>query len=375
VKLLVITTEFPPKIGGIGKYAYNMCLGLKANGWEITTLTSVPLKTHESITEFKVYRIPKCLNKKYLKIIPLILKSIWILIKFRPDKILALTWTHEGIVACLLKLILKIEYALVVHGSEILMHRNKAIRHQLMIATLKNASQIVVNSRYTHKLVAELGFEDKDITVINPPIVPPPCPSDEDWKSFEEKFSLAGKRVLLTVSRMTEHKGHLEILLSLAQLKKEFPDILYVMTGSGEYLSYLQKIILKEGLEDFTRTPGFISEEEVAFLFHRCEIYVSPSYEHQMDIEGFGMSFAEASACEKPVIGGNSGGVSDAILDGKTGLLVPAPDINQLQIALEKLLRDEELQNSLGREGKRWAETAFSPNFLGKKMTAVLQKN
>jgi phosphatidyl-myo-inositol dimannoside synthase len=140
-------------------------------------------------------------------------------------------------------------------------------------------------------------------------------------------------------------------------------------------LSYLQQIILKEGLEDFTRTPGFISEEEVAFLFHRCEIYVSPSYEHQMDIEGFGMSFAEASACAKPVIGGNSGGVSDAIQDGKTGLLVSTPDADQLQKALEKLLRDKQLQSRLGSEGKRWAETAFAPNVLGKKMTAVLQKN
>ena len=231
MKLLVITTEFPPKIGGIGKYAYNMCLGLKANGWKISALTSVPVDTQESVTEFGIHRIPKCLNKKYLKIIPLFLKSILILIKFRPEKILALTWTHEGIVAWLLKFFLKIEYVLVVHGSEILLHRNKALRHQLMIATLQNASQIVVNSRYTKNLISELGFEDKDITIIHPPIVPPPCPSAEDWKSLEEKFALSGKRVLLTVSRMSAHKGHLEILLSLVQLKKEFPDILYVMTG------------------------------------------------------------------------------------------------------------------------------------------------
>jgi phosphatidylinositol alpha-1,6-mannosyltransferase len=78
------------------------------------------------------------------------------------------------------------------------------------------------------------------------------------------------------------------------------------------------------------------------------------------DVEGFGMVFLEANAAGKPVIGGRSGGTSEAILDGQTGFLVDPSEDQELRDALQTLLNDDKLRQTMGAAGLLRARTDFS---------------
>jgi phosphatidylinositol alpha-1,6-mannosyltransferase len=78
------------------------------------------------------------------------------------------------------------------------------------------------------------------------------------------------------------------------------------------------------------------------------------------DVEGFGMVFLEAGAAGKPVIGGRSGGTSEAVLDGKTGYLVDPTDDGELRNALHALMNDSNLRQSMGAAGQQRARAEFS---------------
>ncbi len=100
---------------------------------------------------------------------------------------------------------------------------------------------------------------------------------------------------------------------------------------------------------------GEVKEEEIPLYYMACDLFIMPSYEikEKGDVEGFGIAYLEANACGKPVIGGRSGGVTDAVIDGETGLLIDPLNINQIAEALIKLLTNSGLARKLGEEGRR----------------------
>ena len=90
-------------------------------------------------------------------------------------------------------------------------------------------------------------------------------------------------------------------------------------------------------------------------FYSSSDIFVMPSKATLDNFESFGIVFAEAGACGKPVIGGRSGGMSDAIVDGVTGLLVDPGNVEEVAEAILKLLQDRELARQMGERGRRRA--------------------
>ena len=101
----------------------------------------------------------------------------------------------------------------------------------------------------------------------------------------------------------------------------------------------------------------FVEGDQVAKrdLLAACEMLVMPSRAilRRGDTEGFGMVFLEAGACGKPVVGGDSGGIRDAVVDGETGLLVDPEDPAEVGAAICRLLSDRELAARLGERGRQ----------------------
>jgi phosphatidylinositol alpha-1,6-mannosyltransferase len=109
-------------------------------------------------------------------------------------------------------------------------------------------------------------------------------------------------------------------------------------------------------------------------FYNLCDAYIMPSREiaSSGDTEGFGITFLEANACEKPVIGGNSGGVVDAIVDGETGLLVDPLDPAAIAEKAILLLTDKALAEKLGIQGRERIEKGFTWRVITEKMMKEL---
>ncbi|HDH53167.1 MAG TPA: glycosyltransferase [Nitrospirae bacterium] len=278
MKILQITTSFPPLIGGIETYSYNLAKGLIDKGLFLKVLTSVgEERTLNDTNDIHVVRTPSWLNIRYIKIIPLLLTAMFTCLIDRPDYVIAMTWRHEGVVAYLLKKLLKIKYIIVSHGTEITSVCDKYVHRALMTSVFGGAQNIIANSSFTKKTLANaLKIDQTCIAVINPPLRIPHVLTTIDTSVIDRKYNLTGKRIILTVSRLVKRKNHALVIRLMADLKDLYPDLIYVITGEGEYQRQLKNLAYELSVEEQIIFVGFVSAEELEGLYQRSEIYVSP---------------------------------------------------------------------------------------------------
>lgn len=130
-------------------------------------------------------------------------------------------------------------------------------------------------------------------------------------------------------------------------------------------------------LQDNVVFVGHVSYEELVKFYNACNIFVMPSREllgRNDMIEGYGMSYLEANACGKSVIGGRSGGVEDAVVHGKTGLLVDPLNIKELTDAICWLLADETLAGELGHIGRKRTEEELNWSRITTKLKELMEE-
>ena len=150
-------------------------------------------------------------------------------------------------------------------------------------------------------------------------------------------------KVILCVGNLVARKGQDMVIRALPSLRQTIPDVTYLIVGEGPYRVPLDKLTLELGVRDRVIFAGRILVEELPDIYAISDVFVMPSRNEECDVEGFGLVFLEASACAKPVVGGRSGGIPDAIEEGVTGLLVGPRDPEDIANALARLLSDGDL--------------------------------
>ena len=168
-------------------------------------------------------------------------------------------------------------------------------------------------------------------------------------------------RWLVTVARLEKHKGIDTVLEALPAIAERAPDVRYAVAGGGPERESLEKLAHKLGVADRVRFLGQVSERDLPALYNLATVYVGASRRaERIGVEGFGIALVEASACGVPVVGGNSGGVPDAVRDGETGFLVPPEEPAAVVEAVCRLLDDPALARRLGAAGRRAVETYYN---------------
>jgi len=183
-----------------------------------------------------------------------------------------------------------------------------------------------------------------------------------NFSRFQARHDLAelkrlykNKKILLTVGGLKPRKGQDLVIKALAELKKHRDDFHYCIVGKGNFKGYLQNIVKEEHLESEVSFLGEIEGDELVKYFQLCDIFVLTPRLVDWNFEGLGIVYLEASACGKPIIAADSGGVRDAVIDGKTGIIVPEDDAFKAAWAIEKLLNEPALRRELGENGVDYA--------------------
>jgi phosphatidyl-myo-inositol dimannoside synthase len=144
--------------------------------------------------------------------------------------------------------------------------------------------------------------------------------------------------VLLTLTRLSfkdRYKGYNFVLEALEEIVKSNKQIKYILAGSYEAQEkeYIDTLIDKYYLHENVIITGFIKEAELAAHFSLADIYVMPSVK-----EGFGIVFVEAMYYGVPVIAGNVDGSTDALLQGKLGLIIEPDSPEAIKQAIQKMI-------------------------------------
>jgi phosphatidylinositol alpha-1,6-mannosyltransferase len=237
---------------------------------------------------------------------------------------------------------------------------------------LSNAALLLPNSSFIMAKLQRGGHGTQGMQILHPGV------DDElfrpgDGSAVREHYGLKGKRVCLTVGRVVPRKGQERVLKALPQVIERVPDVVYLVAGrEGEEI--LKGVVEELDLGNYVHFLGFIEQKQLPKFYNASDLFVMPSYSTDADIESFGIVYSEASACGVPVVGGRGGGVSEAVLDGETGLLVDPYDVDELAEAMIGLLTDENLSRRLGTNGRRRIEQELSWKKVGEKLNMILEQ-
>ena len=135
----------------------------------------------------------------------------------------------------------------------------------------------------------------------------------------------------------------------------------YVLVGEGHDEGRLRNLAADLDVMDRVGFAGPMRDDELPEAYATSTIYLGASrVDRAINLEGFGISFIEASAAGLPVVAGDSGGVRSAVRDGETGILVEPTDVDAVAGAIATLLRDPELRERMGASGRRAVETHYN---------------
>lgn len=337
MKTFLLTLEYLPFKGGVANYYSHL---VKYWPGEMTVVTSNEL-----------------IKKKYL--IPWLaaffkLKNI---LKKNPESLILIGQVLPlGTVAWLNYLIKPYKYAVFLHGMDFSFALKKGRKVYLMDKSLACAHRIVCANSYVADLLKKWrpDYESK-ILVVNPGVDDVATVADP---LLLEKYHNHDKTILLSLGRLVKRKGVDKVLEALALLDEEISSkILYLIAGTGESEIYLKDLAAK--LRTEVIFTGEVSEPEKWALLDLCDIFIMPAREINGDFEGFGIVYLEANLCGKPVIAGRSGGVSDAVSDSESGLLVNPESAQEISIAIKTLVVNKDERERMGSVGRERALESF----------------
>lgn len=177
----------------------------------------------------------------------------------------------------------------------------------------------------------------------------------QEKRALSELATYAGKKVLLTVGGLKTRKGQDMVIRALPSICFKHPEVMYVLVGDGEK-EYLERLAERMGVDRHVAIVGSRRGDDLVAYFQRADIYVhTPRVVNDLLFEGFGIVYLEASACRKPIVATDAGGVRDAILDGETGVIVPDGDVDAIGSAIDRLLSNPVECQRLGKNGYAWA--------------------
>jgi phosphatidyl-myo-inositol dimannoside synthase len=369
MRILIATPDFPLWDGGIATVAFEVASSLSRQGHEVVVMAPQQDpgdRAFDATLPYTVHRV-RNIKSRWLKLFYHRLVLLRLVTRLRIDVVMAQTWFPVGTAGVVARYLRGTPLTLTVHGNEVLSSKfSTPFWRKEMARVFAAASRIYCVSKCTAEKTLLLFPDQPDlaqkISIIYNGVDPKtfsPAPAD---MQLVDRYGLAGQKVILTLARLVERKGQDVMLRALPLISKHIPDIRYVICGKGPYEAGLRQLASELGVESQVVFTGFVGNEDRLKFYNLCDLYAMPSREipEKGDVEGFGITYLEANACAKPVLGGKSGGVADAVIDGVTGLLVDPTDPAAVADAVIRLLADPALAAKMGQQGRQRVIDSFS---------------
>lgn len=366
--ILLISSEFPPGPGGIGRHAYSITEALVDAGHTVCVLTESDNASPAEFAwfaqayqnRFQIVRTPRKGLLTYL----LRLKNAWqLLSSFKPD-IVIVSGKFSLWLGALIKLLRgrNIRVWAFLHGSELRLPQ--WVEQAATTLSMRRLDRLIAVSSFTRQL---LPPDLQDRTEILPNgLLLSTMPAD-NGRSITP-FDWPGWPRLLTVGSVSPRKGQHRVIKALPHLRRIWPDIRYHIVGLPHHQDTLVALAEDLGVSDSVIFHGRMkSDEMLCRAYCSADAFVMLS-ENQPDgdVEGFGIAILEANYFGLPAIGASGCGIEDAIRPGYNGFLVDGNDPAAIAHALEQVLSQKETLSANARH--------FAADHDWNKLVAVLLK-
>jgi phosphatidylinositol alpha-1,6-mannosyltransferase len=383
-KTLIVTNDFPPRPGGIQAFLHSMALRLDpervvvyASTWKRGREGAEATARFDAEQPFTVVRdattmllpTPRATRRAVSLLREHGCTSVWFGAA-APLGLMAPTLRRAG----------ARRLVATTHGHEAGWARLPAAR-RLLRRIGEGTDTLTYLGEYTRsRIAAALTGEAADRMVHLPPGV--------DEKTFHPgsggdavraRLGLAGRPVVVCVSRLVPRKGQDTLIRALPAILAEVPETVLLIVGGGPYGGELRKLAEETGVAGAVRFTGAVPWEELPAHYGAGDVFAMPCRTRRggLDVEGLGIVYLEASATGLPVVAGDSGGAPDAVLDGETGWVVRggAPGGEAAAETADRivtLLKDPGLRRRMGERGREWVEERWRWDLLAERLRALL---
>ena len=369
MKHLLVTNDFPPKIGGIQSLLWEWWRRLPPESFAVLTSPFAGAEAFDAQQPFHIERTRE----------PVLLPHPWMVRRINTmarevgaDLIVLDPALPLGLVGPSLEL----PYDVVLHGAEVTVPGRLPFSKPALGYVLRRARHIVAAGSYPATEAEHAAGRKLPITVVPPGVDTErfhPLTADERSRA-RAHFGLADDAELVVgISRLVPRKGFDTAIRAAALLHKSRPDLLLAISGSGRDEQRLRG--LAASLDAPVRFLGRVSNDDLPRLYGCADVYAMLCRNRWggLEQEGFGIVFLEAASCGVPQVAGDSGGAAEAVQDEVSGLVVRHPDDpREVAVALERLLDDPAHARRMGVAGRERAVREFSYDVLAHRLGASL---
>lgn len=364
-KVVLVAGVFPPGIGGMQNYYYNLS---KHSKHDLTVLASdyPESAAFDKDQPFRIVRGPFMRGERAdITSWGRLFRYVRRMMRSEEPDITVYGYVLIGIIGLLFRVFGGRRYVISTHGMDMLMFRRFFGLNQLVKLILRKADGVLTNSEFTKKLVEDYGVDPGRIGLVFPG-VESLFNRQSVHTELQQQHGLEGKYVILSVGRLVTRKGHDRVIESMPSILQHIPNAIYVIVGDGPARGRLEQLAKTTGVADAVLFVGSVSGSELLNDYYSLAnqfIMVCRELDKR-DAEGFGIVYLEAASAGVPVIAGRSGGASEAVLDKVTGLLVDPESYTEITEAIVRLASDTALRERLVRDGYKRAKTQFQHDTL-----------
>lgn len=369
MKHLLVTNDYPPKIGGIQSLLWEWWRRLPPDRFAVLT------SPYEGSAEFdagEAYRIERTVE-------PFLLPHPWMVKRINDlaDDVGAdLVVIDPAVPLGLVGPSLKLPYDLVLHGAEVTVPGRLPLLKQALGYTLRRARHVIAAGGYPAAEAEQAAGCELPTTVV-------PCGVDParfrvldatERTSARERFGIpVDAELIVGISRLVPRKGFDTAIRAVARLAHRRPELLLVIAGSGREEVRLRRLADELGAP--VHFAGRVPHDDLPDLYGCADVFTMLCRNRWggLEQEGFGIVFIEAASCGVPQVAGDSGGAAEAVAHGDTGLVIDDPeDVHAVAEAFDRLLDDDDLRRSMARRSRQRVETEFAYDVLARRLGETL---
>ncbi|MFM8956800.1 MAG: glycosyltransferase family 4 protein [Actinomycetota bacterium] len=381
MKHLLVTNDFPPKVGGIQNRLWELWRRLDPSSFAVLTSPYEGADAWDARQKFRVERV----REPVLLPHPLMVRRIERLARdFGAEHVVLDPALPLGLVGRSLSL----PYSVMVHGAEITVPGRLPASRQALAHVLRGASHVIASGRYPAAEAARAAGRELRVVQIPPGVDTQRFrPLDDAQRRVARaKFGVSEHAPLVVgVSRLVPRKGFDVAIRAVARVAaasrtiggrrpdSQVEGVTMLIGGTGRDHDRLQRLI--DELQAPVRLLGRVGDDDLPALYGCADAFMMLCRNRWggLEQEGFGIVFAEAAACAVPQIAGDSGGAAEAVVDGETGMVVCDPrNVDAVAESLRSLLGDTTRRNQMAMASRARAVNEFDYAVLVARLAAAL---
>ena len=378
MKILILSSEFPPGPGGIGTHAFQLASQFVFQGGQVVVLSPQDYASNEEILAFNQKQPFEVIYLQHLPTSILegagrFLELRKVVRRIKPDIIVASGQRAVWLAAALSKMNDTLWIA-VGHGTEF--GYEHQLERRLTNWSFNQADGVVSVSQYTFQQMQKIGIAPRKSAIIpngaDDTIFKPI--QESDVNQFRENYNFKQCRLILSVGNVSIRKGHDTVIRSLPRVLQVFPNVEYAVMGLPSMASEWMDLSSSLGVSKHVHFLGRVCTDTLVAAYNASEVFLMTSRHAGGDFEGFGIAAIEAALCGKPAIVTKGSGLEEAVVDHFTGLYVTEDSHEEVEKAIISLLENPATAKLYGGNAQQRAMADFTwKKIAGRYLTFIEQ--